>query len=308
MDSSLLRSPEKGVVFNIQRFSVHDGPGIRTTVFLKGCPLGCLWCSNPESQDFAAELMTRDILCTGCGACVKICPEDAITITRKTGRIIDRKKCNNCMLCVDVCAYQSLTACGKEMSAEEIVTEVLKDKLFYKNSGGGVTLSGGEPLSQSGFALQILRLCKSKGLHSALDTSGYGRWEDLEKLLEFTDLLLFDIKHLDEKTHKKTTGVDNKIILDNLRKAAGKARLWLRMPLIAGYNDGEEHIRKAALLAKETGAQKISLLAYHEGGKNKSTQMGKAYPMPDTKAPADSHIQSLKVLIEEMGLAATIDN
>ncbi len=303
-----LSSPEKGLFFNIQRFSVHDGPGIRTTVFLKGCPLKCLWCANPESQDFSPSLMARDILCIGCGACVRVYPEGAITISKKTGRKIDRDKCNNCMLCVNACLYQSLTICGRKMSAEEILAEVLKDRLFYKNSGGGVTISGGEPLSQSHFALQLLQQCKNEGLHTALDTSGYCQWPSLEKLLPFTDVLLFDIKHLDAEKHKKTTGVDNKIILENLRKAAGFTCLWLRVPLIAGYNDTAAHIKKIALLGKKIGAQKISLLPYHEGGKAKSNQLGKSYLMREAKAPGDKHIHSLQRIVEKEGLTVTIGN
>jgi len=299
---------ETGIVFNIQRFSVHDGPGIRTTVFLKGCPLTCLWCANPESQDFSPGLLTRDILCAGCGACVKTCPKGAITIAGETGRIIDRKKCDKCMHCVDACLYQALAVSGKKMSAEEIMEEVLKDKLFYKNSGGGVTVSGGEPLAQSRFTLQLLRCCKREGLRTALDTSGHGRWEDMEELLELTDLLLFDIKHLEADEHKKTTGVDNKMILDNLRRAAGKARLWLRVPLIAGYNDAKNHIKQVTLLAKETGAQKISLLAYHEGGKTKSSQLDIDYALPQAKPPTDKRIQSLKALVEDAGIAVSIGN
>jgi pyruvate formate lyase activating enzyme len=302
------RDEEKGLIFNIQRFSVHDGPGIRTTVFFKGCPLKCPWCSNPESQSFSPELIVRDILCKGCGACVETCPQQAITLTKKEGRRINRKKCNSCFLCVENCQYQSLSVCGKYMKVDEILDEVLQDRLFYKNSGGGVTLSGGEVLLQSHFALQVLKACRTEGLHTALETSGYGSWKELKDLLPFVDLVLFDLKHLDPVEHKKTTGVDNKIILENLRKISKMTPVWLRIPLIAGFNDSEAQIKKATLLGKEIGVQKISLLPYHEGGKSKSEQLGRIYPLPEARAPEEEHLDHLKKIIEKDGLKATIGN
>ena len=302
------RNDEKGLIFNIQRFSVHDGPGIRTTVFFKGCPLNCPWCSNPESQSFSPELIVRDILCKGCGACVETCPQQAVTLTKKEGRRINRKKCNSCFLCVENCQYQSLSVCGKYMKVDEILDEVLQDRLFYKNSGGGVTLSGGEVLLQSPFALQVLKACKTEGLHTVLETSGYGSWKELKDLLPFVDLVLFDLKHLDPVEHKKTTGVGNKIILENLRKISKMTPVWLRIPLIAGFNDSEAQIKKATLLGKEIGVQKISLLPYHEGGKSKSEQLGRIYPLPEARAPEEEHLDHLKKIIEKDGLKATIGN
>jgi glycyl-radical enzyme activating protein len=303
-----MNKKETGVIFNIQRFSVHDGPGIRTTVFMKGCPLKCVWCANPESQDFSPNLMARDILCTGCGACARVCPQSAITLSEKGRRKIDRRKCNDCMRCVDACSFQSLTICGRKMNVDGIMGEVLKDKIFYKNSDGGVTISGGEPLAQSAFALQLLKQCKAGGLHTALDTSGYGKWEDLEVLLPFTDVLLFDIKHLDSAKQKKATAVENEIILENLRKAAPLACLWLRVPLITGFNDSEKHIKEIALLGKEIGAQKISFLPYHEGGKSKNAQLGRRYHASKVKRPSERRIHSLQAAIEKEGLRVTVSN
>lgn len=308
MRLSTSKNEEKGVVFNIQRFSVHDGPGIRTTVFMKGCPLRCLWCSNPESQDFFPELMVRDINCKGCGECVKACPKGAITITKKEGRVIDRNKCDQCLICADTCIYNSLNVCGRYMTAEEILDEVMKDIDFYKNSGGGITVSGGEPLSQCEFVTALLKDCKKEGLHTALDTTGYAPWEKMEKVLRSVDLVLYDIKHLDPHEHKRTTGVGNSLILENLIKASKVTDIWLRIPLIADFNDSEEYIKDIVILGKNIGAKKISLLPYHEGGRSKSEQLGLSYQFPDGIAPSDEHINNLKEVVGKGGIKAAIGN
>lgn len=301
-------SPERdnrGLVFNIQRFSIHDGPGIRTTVFMKGCPLRCVWCSNPESQDFNPNLLVRDIKCTGCGACVIACPEGAIVFTTE-GRKIQWSKCNNCLRCVPSCLYNSLNRCGAFMTVEEVLDEVVKDEDFYRNSSGGVTVSGGEALWQSEFVAELLKACKIKGLHTALDTTGFSEWARFSKVLDFTDLVLFDIKHLDPGKHKALTGVDNRRILENLEKIAGKKKIWLRMPVLNGINDSDEYIDQIVALAKRVSAEKVSLLPYHEGGKSKCVQIGKIYTFVLGKVPSDEHMQRLKGLISAQGINISI--
>ena len=296
----------KGLIFNIQRFSIHDGPGIRTTVFMKGCPLECLWCSNPESQVFSPNLMVRDINCKGCGACVEACVEGAITISKEGGRRIDWNRCTQCLLCVDACIYDSLNTCGKYMGVKEVLDEVMKDEAFYKNSGGGITVSGGEALSQAVFVTHLLEECKREGLRTAIDTSGYAPWKEMKRVLGFADLVLFDIKHLDPGEHKRTTGVDNGLIMKNLKRVSTERSVWLRLPLIADFNDSAEHIENVAVLGRDIGAEKISLLPYHEGGKSKSEQLGRSYKFPEAKAPNDERIDYLKEIIEKKGIKASI--
>lgn len=308
MNANPNHNKEKGLIFNIQRFSIHDGPGIRTTVFFKGCPLRCQWCSNPESQDLTPALMVRDIQCRGCGACADVCPERAIRMNGDQGRKIEWGRCTRCLRCVDVCLYKSLNICGKYMDAEEIIDEVMKDKDFYRNSGGGVTISGGEPLSQSEFARHLLKACKEKGLHTALDTTAHAPWEKMEKVLPFVDLVLSDVKHLDSREHERTTGVGNELILENLKKVSEMKPVWLRVPLISGFNDSEAYMRQLIRLGREINVEKISLLPYHEGGRSKSEQMGLPYRFPEGKTPSQDRIDLLKAMIEEEGITAAIGN
>lgn len=300
------KDEEKGLIFLIQRYSIHDGPGIRTTVFMKGCPLGCLWCQNPESFHVFPELMTHDIRCISCGECAKICPKAAISLNNQLGRKIDRSLCNNCFDCVDVCPTGALSRVGEYMTIKEVTEEIEKDTLFYDHSGGGVTVSGGEPLLQSSFVFNLLKACKEMGFHTALDTSGYGDWPAMEKVLSQVDLVLFDLKHVDPNKHHEGTGKGNKLIFENLRKISPKNRVWLRLPLIPGYNDSQDNLRKIGDLAKEIGAEKLSLLPVNQLGEEKCRALGRTLAMEKIVTPADESIQAVKKFLEDMGLDVTV--
>ena len=268
---------EKGIVFNIQRYSIHDGPGIRTTVFLKGCPLRCFWCQNPESQDLNSQILLDRKKCTLCGNCVAICPTKAIRLS--DGKLtIDKKACKGCGKCVEVCPNEARRLVGKLTTVDEVMHHVLRDVKFYENSGGGVTLSGGEPTAQPGFALAILKRCKEGGLHTALDTCGYAPWTTMKKLLDHVDLVLYDLKHMDPKKHIEATGKDNRLILRNVTKIADHKPLRIRVPLIPGFNDSPEEIRAIArFVKKELDSVPIDLLPYNKLGESKYDLLDKSY-------------------------------
>ena len=299
----------KGIVFNIQRFSIQDGPGIRTTVFLKGCPLRCLWCSNPESIRLSPEIITRDIRCIGSGKCAEICPKHAIVFVENT-RIIDWETCNYCMKCAQVCPSKAIEAVGEHMTIAEVVDTVARDSNYYRRTYGGMTLSGGEPLLQWQFALGLLREAKRKGFHTALDTAGYAEWEILDEVLNHTDLVLYDVKHMDSQKHQEATGVPNERILDNLQKtlAKSKAKVWIRRPVIPGFNDSEEDLTKLCkfVLTLDRSVEKVSLLPYHKYGELKYVAKGIVYPYQDFVLVSDEQMQRSKKLVESCGLKVDI--
>ena len=274
-------------------------------MFLKGCPLRCRWCCNPESWSPHPEIVTNDMKCIRCGKCQQSCPVEAIVVDQR-GRSINRSKCNLCLKCAEVCPTGAIAVSGAYMTVQEVVREVERDRLFYQNSGGGVTVSGGEPLAQWEFASKLLEECKRKGLHTAVETSGYAPWEALEKVLDYTDLALFDIKHLDAEQHRKGTGKSNRLILDNARRTASKVRTWLRVPLIPGYNDSEEHLKRIAKFGLEIGAEKISLLPYHVWGKAKYARLGRRYPMEGTPLLSDEFVKQRQRIMESLGAKVTI--
>ena len=295
-----------GIAFDIQRYSIHDGPGIRTTIFLKGCPLKCKWCANPESQDLRPEIFLRKSKCDGCGKCVKACPSDAI-ILNNGGMEIDRLCCDRCMKCVDACPTHALSRTGDRKTVEEVVEEVGKDELFYRNSGGGVTLSGGEPLFQPEFTLALLQGCKKRSLHTALDTCGFARWEILDKILDYTDVVLYDIKHLDPMQHVVETGVSNELILENLKRTVRKKkRIWIRVPVIPHSNDSEQHMRNLARFLSRMSIEKVSLLGYHEWGRSKYEALGRNYLTDELSPLKEEALNHLKDILEPFSLKVSI--
>jgi len=297
---------DAGIVFNVQRFSIHDGPGIRTTVFFKGCPLNCQWCSNPEGINSKPEILVNDARCIQCGECKEVCPENAVISLEGNKRDrIDLAKCTECMECVRACPTRTLDCVGKYVSADEIIEELKRDKLFYDNSSGGITLSGGEPLMQSQFARALLSKCKESGLHTTLDTTGFASWEDFRHVLEFTDLVLFDIKHLDNELHTQGTGVSNKVILRNFERTAQTVRTWLRYPILPGFNDSYEHVQEVAVLALKLRIERVSLLPYHEWGKHKYAKIGRKYSFASHAIGSDRLLE-MKKMFESEGLSVSM--
>jgi pyruvate formate lyase activating enzyme len=266
-----------GRVFDIQRFSIHDGPGIRTAVFFKGCPLRCAWCHNPESQSPRPQLMFYAHKCTGCGKCAEICADT------------HTPACTGCGRCAAVCRSGAREISGREISAEEVLKTVLRDRAFYETSGGGVTLTGGEPLSQPEFAAELLRLCREQGVNTAMETSGFAPWETLESLLPLLDRIYYDIKGIDPARHEKNTGVSNERILENAErlKRTGKD-VTFRMPYIPGFNDDELPAVKAF-----AGDFPLQLMPYHAIGEGKYAALGRPYPAAGTFVPERAFMTAL---------------
>ncbi|MBQ8552098.1 MAG: glycyl-radical enzyme activating protein [Clostridia bacterium] len=258
-----------GRVFNIQRFSTHDGPGIRTTVFFKGCNLHCKWCHNPESISMKPQLELNTDLCIGCGACFHACPFHMID--ESGAHIIDRYKCTGCGKCTDTCYAKALTPVGKDTDTDELMKDILTDKMYFDLSNGGVTFSGGECMIQPDFLSELVAQCRKEGVHTAVDTAGNVPWSYFEKV--DADMYLYDLKAVDPTLHKKLVGVDNKLILENLKRLsdAGK-RMWIRIPYVPDCNDGE--IPAMAEFLRGITAEKIELLPYHRLGEGKYDSLG----------------------------------
>jgi pyruvate formate lyase activating enzyme len=299
----------KATIFNIQHYSIHDGPGIRTSVFLKGCFLRCIWCQNPESQAVKPELFYFKEKCTGCGRCVEICPERAIQIENLKSST-DRKKCKGCGRCVLTCPGEARSLVGKEMGVQEVFQNVKGDEVFYKRSNGGVTLTGGEPLFHPYFSRNLLSLCRQSGIHTALETCGYADWETFKDVLQYVDLVLFDFKHMNTGKHQEYTGVPNDLILANARKIYHELKLpiWARIPIVPGYNDSTENIKATAryVAAKLGPSVPVQILAYHQLGESKYERSGKNTGCFSITPPSGERMQEIKKEIDSYGLETRI--
>lgn len=296
-----------GIIFDIQRYSIHDGPGIRTLVFMKGCPLSCQWCCNPEGQKYHPEIRFIASKCVGeenCKApCITACPNSAISLSQGKPKT-DRERCQSCGRCAEACFYEARHFSGKKVTVEELLKEVKKDESFYLGSGGGITLGGGEPLVQFEFTREFLKRCKEHHLHTAVETCGYAPWAHLEKILEYADVIYYDIKHMDPVKHQELTGVSNDLILENARQllATRKDQVIIRVPIIPGGNDSEENIKATAMFVVGAGGRMMELLPYHRFGVAKYDQLGRKYELREKEQPSEEQMNRLKTIVESLGL------
>ncbi|MGC9324938.1 MAG: glycyl-radical enzyme activating protein [Desulfomonilia bacterium] len=306
------------LVTEIQRFSVNDGPGFRTNVYLKGCPLRCAWCHNPETISPKAEIFWKKRLCIQCGACLDVCPRDAINppIPPEMSRHEDssyhkiiREKCDQCMKCVDVCMYDALQVTGRTMSVDEILDEVERDRPFYNNSGGGMTLSGGEPTAHPQFSSALLREARNRGIHTCIDTNGHCEFKVLEELSGYSDVVLYDLKHLDPLKHYEKTGVRNERILDNLvRLSRIHSEIWIRIPVVPDFNEDLEFHRKAAAFITSLGEsiRRVDLLTYHNWCQDKYGWLGVDWEYTEVEALDPSFLEIHADIYREAGLRVTV--
>ncbi len=297
-----------GRIFDIKRFAIHDGPGIRTTVFCKGCPLRCTWCHNPEAISPEFELIQLPDKCIGCGACVEVCPAGAHHVDDAGKRTFRRELCTACGRCVEACYAEAMVMYGRSVTVEDVMIEVRKDGPFYTNSGGGVTISGGEPLMQRDFTAAVLARCKSEGFDTALDTSGQAPWEAFEAVLPHTDLMLYDFKHADPGRHADQTGQSNKTILANLERLSTRGvPIEIRMPIIPTVNDSAEAVAGAArFLGSMANIAAVRLLRYHRMAGSKYERLGMPNTMPVAEPPTAEQLQRIAAQFDGTGLEVLI--
>ena len=293
----------KGTILNTKRFEIHDGPGMRTTLFLKGCPLRCKWCHNPESYTKTPQLAFYEHKCINCGICASVCSVTAHSIENGV-HIFDREKCISCGKCADACPKEALMLFGKSVEPSDIIPTLLDDKIFFDGSGGGVTVSGGEPLMQHGFCKELLKLLKENGVHTAVDTSLYASRESLDAVMPYADMFLIDIKAIDSDVHKKCTGVENDVILDNIRYVDSLGKPYeIRIPYVFGENDSE--IEKIAQFIKTLkNADRVKLLAYHDLSRTKYSALGMSYIMGDVKPPSSEEYERAFEILKSYGINA----
>jgi pyruvate formate lyase activating enzyme len=296
-----------GLIFDIKRFAIHDGPGIRTTVFFKGCPLSCAWCHNPESRSRKPEVMLRATRCVKCMRCVEVCPTGAIVPDGDIPQV-DRDRCSRCAVCAEACPTDAREIVGREVSAAEVVGELAKDRVFFDESGGGVTISGGEPLLQPEFLIALLEGCRAEGLHSVVDTTGLAPWETVAQVAERADLILYDLKLADSSRHRRWTGVENDLILDNLRRLSAAGRnVVVRIPLIPGVNDNHAELRAmGGFVATLDTAYPVDLLPYQAMGSEKYARLGMKYELSAVQPPTPDQIEGAAMLLRSCSLTVTV--
>jgi pyruvate formate lyase activating enzyme len=296
-----------GTIFAIKRYALHDGPDLRVTVFLKGCPLSCRWCHNPEGLQAAPTMLTVPGKCVGCGECVTACPRGAL-FPGSGGMVRDQQACTVCGLCAQICPALAHECLGVKRSVEEVMAEIRKEIPFFAGGSGGVTFSGGEPLAQPDFLEALLLACGDLDLHRAVDTSGFASPATISRMARHTDLFLFDIKHMDPVAHRHATGVDNALILSNLRLLASNgARIGLRLPLIPGINDDRENIRATGLFAASLpGIRDIDVLPYHASARSKYAKLGLPYPGDDISSSEAKDAERAANILQECGLTVRI--
>ncbi|MBN2643582.1 MAG: glycyl-radical enzyme activating protein [Victivallales bacterium] len=292
-----------GFYLNIKRFAVHDGPGIRTTIFLKGCPLKCKWCHNPESISPKAEVGFLNHKCIACGKCVELCPNTAHNFLNGK-HLFDRSKCTQCGKCVEVCLPEALEYYGYKISVDKAVDLILEDKIFYDNSGGGATFSGGEPLLQAEFCAEVFKALRAEKIHCVIDTSGAVKWKNFETVLPYTNMFLYDLKHVDEKRHLQHVGGSNRLILENLERLSKcNIPIEIRIPVIPGFNMDIESINAIGeTLSQLSNITTVQLLTYHDFGRSKFEALGKPNTMPKVKAPLVEQMSDLADKLEKFTL------
>lgn len=296
----------RGTVFNLQRYSIQDGPGIRTTVFLKGCPLSCAWCHNPEGIRRAPEIIVQENRCLACAECRSACPvgsSEGAAGPMTTGY----PQCTVCGACVSACPTEARRQVGRDVEPADLMREILRDRVFFEESCGGVTFSGGEPLHQPEFLLSMLRLCKDHGIHTTVDTCGLAAPERLMEAARLVDLFLFDLKLMDNTLHEHFTGCSNRLILHNLQFLAREhGNIWLRVPVIPGVNDSDENLRATAEYAKEIRPRRVNLLPYHGTGAAKARRVGFARGLSEVEPPSAHFMNSARSVFERAGLMTQI--
>ncbi|MBE9507355.1 MAG: glycyl-radical enzyme activating protein [Chloroflexi bacterium] len=296
-----------GIVFDVKKFSIHDGPGIRTTVFFKGCPLSCWWCHNPEGQAQQPELLLWESRCIRCGACLEVCPQGAVSWDGHVAST-DGEKCTLCGACVEACYAEAREIVGREVTPAQVMAQIEQDIPFYDESGGGVTFSGGEPLLQQGFLLALLRACQEQEIHTAVDTCGFAPWEVLDEIRAYVDLFLYDLKLMDDAKHRKLTGVSSELILRNLQMLSERGHdIFLRVPIVPGVNDDDENIRQIGTFAAGLPhLNRVDILPYHRAASNKYERLNRVYELPETRPPSNERLAEIAHILRGLGLHVKI--